>query len=204
MVGGVWNGFLLGKMRGEAVPCRFCGGADGDGRFFFWDCPYPLVNEIPENLEFHDLMRMDKSQWPRCLLWHGWLLLLSGVNGESPWAVTADDAAVKMLESALGAYTARVLGDWEAPVGVGWDAAADRMPAYPDVLTDVLFVTRLLALHLLGLGSMLACMLILGQTVVWGILMVLVLLRMAWLHLVEASALFLDPCRLVRWLSFGV
>ena len=28
MVGGVWNGYLLCKVRGEAVLCRFCGGAD--------------------------------------------------------------------------------------------------------------------------------------------------------------------------------
>ena len=25
MVGGVWNGMLLGRVRGQAVPCRFCG-----------------------------------------------------------------------------------------------------------------------------------------------------------------------------------
>ena len=25
MAGGVWNGFLLSKVRGEVVPCRFCG-----------------------------------------------------------------------------------------------------------------------------------------------------------------------------------
>ena len=24
MVGGVWNGFLLGGVRGQIVPCRFC------------------------------------------------------------------------------------------------------------------------------------------------------------------------------------
>ena len=29
--GGVWNGFLLSFVRGEIVPCRFCGGPDGDG-----------------------------------------------------------------------------------------------------------------------------------------------------------------------------
>ena len=80
MVGGVWNGFLLGKVRGEAVPCRFCGGADGDGHLF-WDCSYPPLVEIRVNPEFHDLMRMDKRQWPRCLLWHGWLPLLSGTGG---------------------------------------------------------------------------------------------------------------------------
>ena len=38
MVGGVWNGFLLGKVRGEVVSCRFCGGGDGDGHLF-WECP---------------------------------------------------------------------------------------------------------------------------------------------------------------------
>ena len=34
LVGGVWNGFLLGRMRGESVPCRFYGGVDGDGHLF--------------------------------------------------------------------------------------------------------------------------------------------------------------------------
>ena len=31
---GVWNGFLFGDARGEIVPCRFCGGAEGDGHLF--------------------------------------------------------------------------------------------------------------------------------------------------------------------------
>ena len=30
-VGGVWNGFLLHKVKGQRVLCRFCGGDDGDG-----------------------------------------------------------------------------------------------------------------------------------------------------------------------------
>ena len=29
-------------------------------------------------------MRLDKAHWPRCLLWHGWFPMLSGVNGASP------------------------------------------------------------------------------------------------------------------------
>ena len=45
----------------------------------------PLV-EIREHPEFHDLVELDKSYWRRCLVWHGWLPLLSGVNGFSPWA----------------------------------------------------------------------------------------------------------------------
>ena len=32
--GGVWNGFLLSFVKGEIVPCRFCGGPDNDGHLF--------------------------------------------------------------------------------------------------------------------------------------------------------------------------
>ena len=35
LVGGVWNGFFLGKIHGKIqdqdVPCRFCGSCDHDG-----------------------------------------------------------------------------------------------------------------------------------------------------------------------------
>ena len=57
MVGGVWIVFLLGRVRGQAVPCRFCGSPDNDGHLF-WDCPFPPLVEIRENPEFHDLMRI--------------------------------------------------------------------------------------------------------------------------------------------------
>ena len=88
LVGGVWNGFLLGHVRGQTVPCRFCGAPDHDGHLF-WECSFPPLVAIRGNPEFHDLMRLDKALWPRCLLWHGWLPMLSGVNGASPWAVDA-------------------------------------------------------------------------------------------------------------------
>ena len=82
-MGGVWSGFLLGKVRGQDVPCRFCGALDGDGHLIR-ECAFPPLVEIREDPEFHDLMRMDTGHWPRCLLWHGWLQMLSGVNGASP------------------------------------------------------------------------------------------------------------------------
>ena len=44
----------------------------------------PLLLEIREHPEFHDLMEMDKSSWPRCLLGHGWLPLLS----RGQWGIT--------------------------------------------------------------------------------------------------------------------
>ena len=66
-LGVVWNGFLLSKVRGHDVPCRFCGAPDGDGHLF-WECTFPPLVEIRENPEFHDLMREEKAHWPRCLL----------------------------------------------------------------------------------------------------------------------------------------
>ena len=92
MVGGVWNGFLLGRVRNQVLPCRFCGAPDHNGHLF-WECTFPPLVEIRENPVFHDLMRMDEAHWPRCLLWHGWLPMLSGVNGVSPWAGTAAEGA---------------------------------------------------------------------------------------------------------------
>ena len=46
----------------------------------FRNVPFPTLVEIRESPEFHDLMREDKAHWPRCLLWHGWLLMLSGIG----------------------------------------------------------------------------------------------------------------------------
>ena len=34
LFGGVWNGFLLSKVKKEDVPCRFCGAFDNDGHLF--------------------------------------------------------------------------------------------------------------------------------------------------------------------------
>ena len=136
LVGGVWNGFLLEKVKGCHVPCRFCGGDDGDGHLF-WDCTVlpPLV-EIGENPEFLELMEMDKSCWPRCLLWHGWLPMLSGVNRGSPWALNHVEGARNLLESALGSYTSAFLLDWRLPGGFDAESAALHVAGEPDVWTD--------------------------------------------------------------------
>ena len=90
MVGSVWNGLLLGRVRSQVIPCRFCGAPDGDG-LLFWECTFPPLVEIRENPEFHDLMRMDKGQW---------LPMLFGVNGASPWAAGA--SVVTLLKLRLG------------------------------------------------------------------------------------------------------
>ena len=51
MAGGVWNGFLLGHARGEIVPFRFFGEADGDGHLF-WECSHPLWFRYVKILSF--------------------------------------------------------------------------------------------------------------------------------------------------------
>ena len=70
LVGGVWTCFLLGRVRGQVVPCIFFGAPGGDGHLF-GECTFPPLLEIRENPEFHDLTKMDKEHWPLA-----WLALL--------------------------------------------------------------------------------------------------------------------------------
>ena len=135
MVGGVWNGFLLPKVRGQVVPCQFCGAPDGDGHLF-WECTPPPLVSIRENPEFHDLMSMDKVHWPRCLLWHGWLPKLSGINGVSPWATGAADRTGYLVESALGSCSSGMVAQLSPPVDFDAVEAASLLPDYPNVWTD--------------------------------------------------------------------
>ena len=54
--GEVWNGFLLGQAKKKFRVCTFL----------------PILH-VRELREFLSLMSLDRSNWPRCLLWHGWL-----------------------------------------------------------------------------------------------------------------------------------
>ena len=125
----------MGKVKNCHVPCRFCGGDDHDGHLF-WECTFPPLVEIRENPEFHELMEMDKSFWPRCLLWHGWLPLLSGANLGSLWAQDLSQGAGNLLESALGSYSSVSLLHWRLPVGFDAETAALQVAQDPDVWTD--------------------------------------------------------------------
>ena len=133
--GGVWNGFLLGEAKKEDVPCRFCGKRDGDGHLF-WECsflpPLPLQH-VRELLEFAFLMSLDRSNWPRCLLWHGCLVSRVLVKEN-------------LGPSLLLIWPLFILRGVSYPVDFGnawtppdhWDVAdiALEMPDHPDVWTD--------------------------------------------------------------------
>ena len=103
---------------------------------FFCECTFPPLVEIRENPEFHDLMNMDKGYWPRCLLWRGWLPMLSGVNGASPWAAGASESASYLVETALGSYSCGMIAEWGHPDDYDGVRVASLVPDQPNVWSD--------------------------------------------------------------------
>ena len=102
--------FPVRSYEGEDVPCRFCRGVDGDGHLF-WDCSFhPLVN-LRESPEFSFLGNFNKDVWPRFMLWHGWLLGLSG-HSCNPWARSVGEIARYRLDCALGIYAPAFCKSW--------------------------------------------------------------------------------------------
>ena len=102
---------------------------------FSGNCTFPPLVEVREHREFHGLLEMDKSYWPRCCLWHGWLPLLSGRNVGSRWAGDPADGGGNLLECALGPYTSGLLDDWQLTAGFVEAGAAEDVAAAPDVWT---------------------------------------------------------------------
>ena len=124
---------------------------------------FPPPVEIREHPEFHDLVEMDKSSWPRCLLWHGWLPLLSGVSDGSPLAESPREGASNLLEFALGRYSSDVLVEWQFPVGFHAEGAAVRVAA--DLMSGLMgawWRTRSLVPPLLGRVVLLFAAIVLG------------------------------------------
>ena len=196
------NGFLLGGGREQPVPCRFCGAPDGDGHLF-GECTFPPLVEIRESPEFHDLMRMDKAHWPRCLLWHGWLPMLSGVRGASPDTADASESACYMVEVARGRYSSDLLAGWGPSDGYDEVEAASSMPHHPNVWTDgSLVLDRITGISSSGAGFFAhfseEC-----RSGNGGVMSIVFVLRGRCI-LAEVSALFLGCVILAMvWVSWG-
>ena len=129
--GGVWNGFLLSKVKKEDVPCRFCGLPDYDGHLF-WECTFLPFVELRNSSEFLPLVSRDRTNWPRCLLWHGWL-----PGRTSRWADASSDLASSCLENALGPYPVSTTSAWHP----FWDQddvqdMIDDVTSDPNIWTD--------------------------------------------------------------------
>ena len=201
LVGGVWNGFLLGRVCNQVVPCRFCSAPEHDGHLF-WECTFPPLVEIRESPEIHDLMRMDKAHWPRCLLWHGWLPMLSGCNGGSPWAGTASESAHYLVEASLGGYSSGLVlvGILRMGMILLQVLALYRIPPMFGLMV-ALSLIRLLVFPPPVLDSLLIILPLFGMFVPGGWLIIFTLL--VTFRLVEASALFLGLISLFRGLRCG-
>ena len=83
--------------------------------------PPPSLQHVRELPEFAFLMSLDRSNWPRCLLWHGWLPGLKGIGQREPWALSFGDLASFHLERCPGAYPVDFGNAWTPPDY--WDIA---------------------------------------------------------------------------------
>ena len=127
---------FLARPRSKTFPVVFVE-RDGDGHLF-WECsfshpPLPHVRDLPE---FAYLVSLDRSNWPRCLLWHGWLPGLNGINEKDPWATSFGDLASLHLEQCLGAYPVDFANCWAPPEYWDADDIALEMSEYPNIWTD--------------------------------------------------------------------
>ena len=95
--------------------------------------PHQHVRDLPE---FAYRMSLDRSKWPRCLLWHGWLPGLSGIGHGDPWATSFGDLASFHLERCLGAYPVDLLvPGFLLSIGMLLTFALE-MTEHPDIWTD--------------------------------------------------------------------
>ena len=96
----------------------------------------PFV-ELRNQPEFLPLMSKDRTHWPRCLLWHGWLPGLSSRTVGTPWAVASSDLACSCLDNAFGPYPLSSSSAWQP----FWDQddvqdMIDDVPDSPNIWTD--------------------------------------------------------------------
>ena len=202
LFGGVWNGFLLGKVKKEDVPCRFCGVPDNDGHLF-WDCTFPPFVELRNQPEVLPLMGKDRTRWPRCLLWHGWLPGLSSRTVGSPWAVASSDLASSCLETAFGSYPPDASSVWQP----FWDQddvqdMIDDVPDSPNIWTDgSREPIPHLDIEIAGAGAFIHSLLLLSLIVIIGVMLRILTILMK-VALISFRA-FLAPFSLYRELNIG-
>ena len=136
---------------------------------------------------------------PRCLLWHGWLPVLSGVNGATPWSAASEGAGC-LVEVALGQYSSRLVAEWNPSDEFDAVQAASSMPDHPTVWTDgSLVLDRVTGVSSSGAGFLLTSLTTAGVDVVGTMWMVFV--QMMMVRHVGASFQFLGLSSLFRELK---
>ena len=104
---------------------------------FFWDCTFPPFVELRSQPEFLPLMSKDRTHWPRCLLWHGWLPGLSSRTLGTPWLFPP----VTLLALVLRMLFVLILFLPLLPGILFWDQddvqdMVDDVPDDPNIWTD--------------------------------------------------------------------
>ena len=108
-------------MRGETVPCRFCGGVDGDGHLFFGLFFSPLVHLV-KNLEFSSLITVSKKFVAK-VYYLAWLVTWSF---KAKWESVGKQRGPRMcLDDAPGSYPPDFCRTW---VVDDLDEVAECMP----------------------------------------------------------------------------
>ena len=105
---------------------------------FFGTALFPPFVELRNSPEFLPLLSRDRTNWSRCLLWHGWLPGLTSRTIGTPWGIASSDLASSCLENALGPYTLSTTSVWHP----FWDQddvqdMVDAVPVAPNIWTDV-------------------------------------------------------------------
>ena len=140
LVGGVWNGFLLGKIRGQDVPCRFCGGRDSDGHLFWEIVLFHLWLRSVNILSFMILLRWIRPLGPGAFFgmvcYPFSLALMVVLLGLRPLL----KELLIFLSVLFGWYSSGQLSEWRLPAGFDVEGAARRVTDEPDVWTDGSFV----------------------------------------------------------------
>ena len=103
---------------------------------YFGNVLFPPLQHVRELPEFAFLMSLDRSKWPRCLLWHGWLPGLNGMMNDKPWALSFGELASFHLERCLGAYPVDFAAAWTPPDYWDADDIALEVPEHPNIWTD--------------------------------------------------------------------
>ena len=98
-------------------------------------------------------MSLNRSNWPRCLLWHDWLPGLGLCGERDPWAASLGQLASCELERCLGAHPAHNSGFLTTPDHCDADDFALEMTDEPNFWTDgSREIIALVGLRLLALG----------------------------------------------------
>ena len=201
---GVWNGVLLGRVSGQVVPCRFCGAPDGDGHLF-WECTFPLLVDVRENREFHDLMREDKAHWRDvCFGMAGFLSCLAFLAPPFGQPVRLR-VLVTLLTLRLGvSYSSGMVAEWSPPDEFDGVEAASLIPDHPNVWTDGSLVLD----QFTGVSSSGAVFLLTSQIATGeiggGVMLIVFALKVLFFFLAGVSAPSLGLFSLFKELKCGV